>query len=302
MRPSNSIIVLVAAACCGLLAGVWSGPRPDTAKVCENESPLGILGSPYGSMVARLMKSSMHNYWHAGRLEQHPGKTVPPRSSPNEGYGSPFEIDLNHQSESIVGATHKGSCLQQSIDWLMELEEARVTPTTMIAMSKAHRRYLDATANWQLKAAFRLDPGDAALYEVLHYTAMGSAARPDLARSEAEKLAAQTISHALSDQGGISAALTGAGAAINLLNNDMVRDSGVAPEVARQHWRMLSKCLQRYRVLKAQAVEEGWWEGVPQVRRGELAGYGALVEKLSNTIGRRLVATGVLTTQADGGL
>ncbi len=292
----------MAAACCGLLAGVCSGPCLDTAKVSGDENPLGILRSPYGSMVARLMKNSIHNYWHAGRPEQHPGRTVSPSAAPNKGYESPIDSDWYHKSKSIEGPPQKGSWLQQSIDWLTELEEARVTPTTLIAMSKAHRRYLNATANGQLKAAFRLDPGDAALYEILHYTAMGSAAKPDLARSEAEKLAAQTISHALSDQGGISAALTGAGAAINLLNNDMVRDSGVAPEVTMRHWKMLSNCLQRYHVLKVQAVEEQWWEGVPQVRRGELAGYGALVEKLANTIGRRLVATGVLNGQADGDL
>ncbi len=243
-------------------------------------NPLALSRSAYGSMAARVMKDSMHNYWHAGQTEHHPAKS--------QGATEP--------------AAQSGSWLEHRLAWLADLEEARLSPTSTIALSNAHRRYLDATANWHLRVAYRLDPGDAALYEILHYTVMAGAAGPELARDGAEKLAAQTIEHALSVRGGIAAALTGAGAAINLLNNDMVPESGVGPEVVLRHWEMLSNCLKRYRKSKAEAVVEGWWEGVPQVRRGELAAYAALVEKLASTIGRKLAATGVLRGQATTGL
>ncbi len=238
---------------------------------------MGLRRSSYGSLAARMMKVSMHGYWHAGHAEPHAAHL-----------GNPMEKDAQ---------PHTDSWLERKIHWLAELEEARFAPTSNVSISKAHHRYLDATANWQLRVAYRLDPGDAALYEILHYTVMARAATPELARLAAERLAAQTIECALSEQGGMSSALTGAGAAINLLNNDMMVGSGIGPELVRQHWETLLNCLKRYRALRNEAVALGWWEAVPLVRRGEITSYAGLVEKISGTIGRRLLETGVLIPQ-----
>ncbi len=278
MPHPYSLLGIAAATGFWVLAGLGGAlrpnPSPAPAQPTDAENPMALRRSPYGCLLARLMKDSMHEYWHAGHASEHPSKLqpLPPaQTSPRN---------------------------QPSLDWainrLAQLDEARMHPVSNKPLSKAHRNYLDATANWHLRVAYRLDPGDAALYEISHYAVMTGATRPELARLAAERLAARTIEHALSDQGGLSAALTGAGAAINLLNNDMVQGSGVENDVVRVHWGLLSQCLQRYRALRLEAVTDGWWEEVPPVRRAELVSYAALVEKLAGTIKRRLCSTGAL--------
>lgn len=302
MPTPYSIVGFLVASSLWLLAGLWNGPCPEIGQPVRDENPMALRGSAYGTLVARLMKDSMHNYWHAGHAHRHAAKLGSAGMAPNSAHDHALHSHDQKTSECVAPTSQKRSWMEQKIDWLAELEEERMTPTSKIRISNAHRRYLDASADWHLRVAYRLDPGDAALYEILHYTVMGRAIRPELAQSAAEKLAEETIAHALSKQGGMSAALTGAGAAINVLNNDMVSESGVGREVVRRHWEMLSTCLNRYRERKAQAVADGWWDRVPKVRRGELSAYAVLVEKLSSTIERKLLANGMFKADGEKGL
>lgn len=274
MSYSYLAVGFVAASCLWALAGGSSLLCCKASEPRAFANPLAVKGSPYGSLVAGLMKNSMHDYWHAG---QH----------------SPHQDPLKRLGTDGP-STACGSWLTPWINRLSELDEARMLPTSKIAISRAHRRYLDAAANWHLRIAYLLDPGDAALYEVSHYAVMACAEGPETGRIGAGNLAAMTIEHALSEQGGMSAALTGAGAAINLLNNDMVAGSEAKNDVLLAHWDLLKRCLKRYGILRRQAEAEGWWDEVPQIRRGEIVSYAALLERLASTIRRRLVATAVL--------
>ena len=264
---------------CWFGASLWSGPAP-TRDQAEAANPLGLQRSAYGSLLARLMKESMHNYWHAGRSEVVRGQAPAPNAGVTpETPSAPPQAWLERVSAR-----------------LSELEELRTTPTSQLPISPAHRRYLDATATWHLRMAYRLDPGDAALYEILHFTAMSRATSPEEARGVAQKLAKTTIAHALSSQGGLSAALTGAGAAINLLNNDLQTGAQVpaTPQELLRQWGLLNQCLSRYRQLRQEAEAEEWWAAIPSVRQKELGAYAALVQKISGTIARKLTAMEVL--------
>jgi len=277
MSYSYPFLGLAAASVLWVLAGAGSVLCLKSHEEMAFKNPLAVKRSPYGALVAGLMKRSMHDYWHAGQSGQHAQHQRAPNPASRE-----------------EGGAANLAWLNKAVSRLSALEEQRMLPTSKMPISNAHKRYLDAAANAQLRAAYWLDPGDAALYEISHYAVMASAENPETGRIRAEQLAAQTIEHALSDQGGMSAALTGAGAAINLLNNDMVAGSGVAGDVVLGHWALLSECLKRYALLRGQAAAEGWWEEIPEIRRGEIGSYAALVEKLAGTIKRRLVSTGIL--------
>lgn len=285
--------MILAVCVCWCLSALF-GSVPSTGFTpAESANPLGLGRSVYGSLVARLMKDSMHNYWHAGCQEHGHGHVVIPTSESIPAHT--HEKDMVHHPEhsAVPGESDERggeSLLERAIDRLAELEDARKTPTAGMKISKAHRRYLDASANWQLRLAYHLDPGDATLYEIMHYTVTSRAGTQGEARNAAIALAKETLDFALSEQGSMVAALTGAGAAINLLNADMVRGASVevSEEEKREHWEMLGRCLSRYQRLRQEAVSEGWWESVPQVRRAEVAAYAALVEKLAGTIGRKL--------------
>lgn len=67
MPIPHTILTLCVSAGCWLLAASWiATPR---AEFLGADNPLAIRRSGYGSLAARLMKESMHNYWHAGTQE-----------------------------------------------------------------------------------------------------------------------------------------------------------------------------------------------------------------------------------------
>lgn len=254
---------------------------PETQGV-RGENPLAIRRSGYGSFAARLMKDSMHNYWHAGCADPSPGHSH-----------EQVETAARNLGEAAGGPK---SWLQRSSEQISEWEEHRKAAPKNFKIRAAHRQYLEATAARYVRAAYHLDPGDAALYEILHYTEISRAGSPERAVQVSEILAKETIAHALSPVGGCSSALTGAGAAINLLNNEMQAGAPLdtPPERLRRHWEMLSECLKRYHTLRQAAISGGWWESIPTVRRREIESYAGLIEKLSGGISRKLRASGVL--------
>lgn len=281
MRVPHTLLILGASAGCWLLAAALTA-APETQSVL-GDNPLAIRRSGYGSFAARLMKDSMHNYWHAGCADSSPGH------SHEQGETATHAPD--------EAASSPKSWLQRSSEQISEWEEHRKAAPKNFKLRASHRKYLEATAARYVRAAYHLDPGDAALYEILHYTEISRAGSPEAAVQVAEILAKETLAHALSPVGGCSSALTGAGAAINLLNNEMHIGAPMStpPERLRLHWEMLSACLNRYHTLRETARSEGWWEAIPTVRRREIESYAGLIEKLSEIISRKLRASGVLS-------
>ena len=284
MHLPHTRLALPAALLCWLAAGRCVDPAPGPS------NPLALQRSAYGSLVARLMKDSLHSYWHGGRDEKagapdHEHDAAPPAGK------------LKLLRPAPPTPPHRGSWLEESIHWLAGLDDKRTERNSPFATTPAHRRFLNASANWRLHFAYQFDPGDAALYEIGHYSVMERAATPEAGREAAEKLARQTINHALSPQSGLADALTGAGAVINFFNDQLQPGRPVPPDPARlrSDWRLLQTCLERYRTLRQQAATEGWWEEIPPIRRQEIESYAALLEKITANIRKQLAQKGLGT-------
>ncbi len=280
MFDSHKLLTLCIATGCWLSAAFLR--EMPIAKLSQEDNPLAIRRSGYGSLAARLMKDSMHNYWHAGAAESVQLGT----------HAQEMRADL----EPGVAVFPSKSWLQKTSQRISELETRRKESRNNVPIRHAHKRYLEATATRYLRVAYHLDPGDSALYEILHYTAMSEASSSEGAIQAAQALANETIAHALSSNAGCAAALTGAGAAINLLNNEMQAGAPVTVSVEqmRHHWEMLLACRERYRALRQGAVSEGWWAKIPVERQREITCYAALVDKLSGLIGRKFESVGEL--------
>ena len=177
------------------------------------------------------------------------------------------------------------------------MEHMRSVRNSPFAVAPNHRLFLSASADWRVHIAWELDPGDAALYEVDHFVSVARATSPDVAKRKAEELAQRTIQHALSPQASLMDALTGAGAVINLLNDELLPDRPEPPKATEvlHNWRVLNFCLRRHHDLRQEADEENWWDDIPDVRRGEIETYARMLEHLSNTIHKQLAANGMIS-------
>ena len=147
---------------------------------------------------------------------------------------------------------------------------------------------MNAAATWRLRLACHFDPGDMVLYEILYAQTPGDQAD--------QALAEQAIRRALLPAAGFSDALTGAGAAVNLLNEALQPEKAASLDhaLAARWWTALDQCLLRYQSLRATAVAEQWWEGIPETRREELDSHAAFLERLSASIRQQLVAKQIL--------
>jgi hypothetical protein len=181
---------------------------------------------------------------------------------------------------------------------MRQLEMNRTRRQGPASISAAHQRFLNASASWRLRLAYHLDPGDATLYEILHQELTRNAASPAEALRASGELARRAIDRANSPSGGLSDALTGAGAAINLLN-DVLQSKppgkGADKEAVSATWSAVESCLNRYRLLREGAKQDGWWEGIPDVRREELNAHAAFLERLAARIRQDLTTKGLLT-------
>jgi hypothetical protein len=164
------------------------------------------------------------------------------------------------------------------------------------AVAPTHRLFLSASADWRVHLAWELDPGDSALYEIDHFVSLSRAPTPDAAKRKADELAQRTIQHALSPQAGPVDALTGAGAVINLLNDELLPNRPEPPKTADilHNWRVLNFCLNRHRELRREADEEDWWNDIPDVRRNEIETYARMLERLSVLIQKQLASNGTV--------
>ena len=295
MRLSHPLLTLPLAGACWIAAGLWGGPPTTSSAGPEASNPLAIRQSAYGRTLARLMKDSLHSYWHGNPQSASEAHTT---SAPPSPAG---RLALRRNSPVPPTAAPVSSAVSHGWleDWtrrLSELEEGRTRRNSPFPSTAAHRRYLTASADWRVHVAWLLDPCDAALYEIDHFTVASRAPTPEAASKASGELSVRTIVSALSLQSGPAEVLTGAGAAINLLNEQLVPGRHTPPDPAKlqRDWRVLEFCLSRHRQLREQASEEDWWSDIPPVRREEIDSYASLLEKLSGTIRQQLIAHGTI--------
>lgn len=312
MHVPYSFLTLGAAAACWTLAGLCHDvPYSAEGFFVEPHNPLAVCRSEYGSLIARLMKDSLHSYWHAGctdpshghapapvaasagrfaMRQQAPHAHAPaPAPEPAEAHAHEHEDEHEHEHASQSWVDRFG----KSVSHMEHMRTARNSP---FAVAPAHKRFLSAAADWRVHIAWELDPGDAALYEIDHFVSLSRAPTAAAAKQIAMNLARKTIEQAFSPHASPADALTGAGAAINLLNDQLQPGRSVPPDPAGllRDWRMLTFCLNRHQQLLEEAFEEGWWEDIPEVRRKEIETYATMLSRISGTIRQQLGAKGTL--------
>ncbi len=257
----------------------------ETLQAVAPPPAFALAGSAYGILAAHLIRDSLYSYWHGGESAAPPAGTqasqgVPPPPTPVRfaRKGMPPSV-ASPQIQADV------SWLQTRVDHLTRLEKSRTKRSSTLPLSNAHQQYLNAAADVRLRFAYHLDPGDATLYEILHFQLTSRTPSQENARVAIEVLAQRALAHGLREDGSLSDALTGAGAAINLLN-DQLRPGNQRRDnkAIINQWHDLEHCLDRYRHLRSDAQTAGWWDRIPAVRRQELEEHAKLLTRISEMI------------------
>jgi len=276
----------------GTAAGLWWAGH---ALSCSRQAlqaeatpgAFGIAGSAYGSLMARLIRDSLHSYWHGGE------SSAAGHGSDKKDAPAPLPIPGRFARRNVPppAAAESTSWLEQRVQQLAGLEARRTKRNSTFPLSAAHQSFLNAEADWRLRLAYRLDPGDAVLYEVLHFHLASRVKPPEAAQAAADALAREAVAFSLREQSSLSATLTGAGASINVLN-DLLRPGALIrdPEAILRHWTLLDRCLTRYRDLKSAAQSEGWWDQIPSTRQQDLEEHYRLLNRISGMIRPQLPA------------
>lgn len=293
MSLSHTLLTLTAA------GGLWWGGHAlscsRTALHATATPPAFALpGSAYGSLAARLIRDSLYSYWHGG-------ESAAPAASAQAGAGAPppppGRFSRRGMPAPVPPAQTPGetSWLQAGVDEISRLEKSRTRRSSTVPLSNAHQQYLYAAADVRLRFAYQLDPGDATLYEILHFHIASRTQSPEAARAAIDALSQNAMAYGLREGGSMSDALTGAGAAINLLNDQLQPGNTSRDDKAvSREWHALEECLERYRRVRSSAEEEGWWDGVPEVRRQELEEHAKLLMRIREMI-RPVLPPGVAT-------
>jgi hypothetical protein len=281
------------------MAGLWYGGHfwcTSTPDLQPSVKPpaFAVFRSAFGSMMARMMKDSLYSYWHDGKSAGHAAKeaadhAVAPPAGRLGRLGRPAAPVAT--AEDTDHHDHSHSWLDRRVEDLARLESLRTQRNSPFPTSAAHRRYINASADWRLRLAYQLDPGDSTLYEILNFHLSSQKLPPEVLRPMLNELAYEAIYHGLRERSGVNEALTGAGAAVNLLNDQLQRNQPTPPSTFAilRNWKLLNLSLERYRTVRAQGLEEGWWEEIPAVRLQEIETYAGLLEKIAGDIKRQLV-------------
>ncbi len=286
MHLSHTLLTLITA------TGLWWAGH---ALSCSQKTLLAtatppafaLPGSAYGSLTARLIRDSLYSYWHGGESAAPASGTKAPQLAPpppgrfaRKGMSPPMPTP---QIQADI------SWIQGRVDHLTRLEKNRTKRSSTLPLSNAHQQYLNAAADVRLRFAYQLDPGDATLYEILHFHIATHTIPPQAARAALDSLAQSAMAYGVREDGSLSDALTGAGAAINLLN-DQLQPGNLSRDnkAVINQWHVLEHCLQRYRSLHSAAQSEGWWDGIPTVRRQEFEDHEKLLTRIRDMIQRTL--------------
>jgi|694.fasta_scaffold20112_3 hypothetical protein len=269
-------------------SGLWWGAHwifcfHTSADVPRPSAAFAIAGSAYGSLAARLIRDSLHSYWHGGesysRLD---GKVhESPSKSPNFFLRSTHAKQVHELNNKM--SFGDGLWIDGLVNVVDQLEKKRTKRSSHLPFSNAHHHFLNAAADMRLRFAYELDPSDSTLYEILHFHILSRSDSSVGAQLAAEMLAKNAITHALHDQAGLCAALTGAGAAINLLNLQWQLEPSARDELLlTSHLKHLEQCLVKYERLRANALDEGWWSEISDVRRKEIEDYAQMLNRVYN--------------------
>ncbi len=263
----------------GPLYAYWHGgeelhnPTPAKKPSPPSPAPAPAAASPAPAPAAPAPPPAGAGVFSRRRLAA--GQPVEPPPPP------PAGLPAIPAQETAPAAT--SSLLDRSIQWISRLEAGRTKRPGQgqMTLSQAHLRYVNAAAGWRLRLAYALDPGDASLYEILNQHAVTEILQqqrtvtPETeaqARASVKALARRAIDYARTERAGLAEALTAAGAAVNLLNNalETLAAGASTPADVVSSWNIIEENVTRYQTLRATAVAEGWWEGIPLIRRQEL--------------------------------
>lgn len=300
---------------------LWGASRavaPPPPVSSDDVPSLGIAGSAYGSLIARIMREPLYAYWHGGEVSgaakvSAPARAdkpasaepaTPPPSPPAGGVFSRRRLAAQAQEEQkpavvqTVAVAPQGSALERGAKLLLDLESRRTKRTGQFVTSAAHLRYINASADWRLRLACHLDPGDAALYEILHAQIIYRSTSQAEAQAGVRDLARRAIARALSRDAGLQDSLTGAGASLNLLNDALLssREGQHVQGTITSSWNTLEACFQRYRDVRLAADTEGWWQGIPEMRRQEIEDHARFLERLRVKFRDHLAAKGIIAS------
>lgn len=293
MPLSYTLLSLTAA------AGLWWAGHALTCtqpslQAARTPPAFAFAGSAYGSLTARLIRDSLYSYWHGGESATAAAAPTPakdtPAPPPPAGRFARKGMPAPPPPPPVQSET---PWLQKQVDELARLEKNRTRRNSTFPLSKAHQRYLNAAGDVRLRLAYQLDPGDATLYEILHYHIAARTQPPEAAESVIQALAQQAMNYGLRNEASLADALTGAGAAINLLN-EQLRPERVMRDASAisQHRDTLARCLHHYQKLRSTAQAEGWWENIPPLRRQELEEHAKFLTRIHEVIQRTQPSTG----------
>lgn len=283
----------------GTAAGLWWGGHALSCSqppLQPEASPkvFALPGSAYGSLMARLIRDSLYSYWHGGEsATPAPAATAsdPSKNAPAPPPPAGRFMRKNMPPPSPEPAPSSVSWIEAKVDRLSQFEKSRTRRNSTFPLSQAHQRFLNSAADGRLRLAYDLDPGDAVLYEILHFHIATRTQPPEAARSAALALADKAMAYGLRQNASLSDTLTGAGAAINLLNEQLMPENTQRdPQAIRRGWEALKQCLAHYDHIRATAQTEGWWDHIPPTRRQEIEEHAGLLQKIRGMIQKTLPA------------
>lgn len=257
------------------------------------EPPVFALpSSAYGSLMARLLRDSLYSYWHGGESATPvPQVTADKNALPPPPPPGRFARKSAPAPIATPPVQADTSWLEGRVASLAQLEKGRTRRNNALPLSPAHQRYLNSAADLRLRLAYRLDLGDAFLYEILAYHISTHAKTPEEAQTALVALSKQAMAYGLRDAASLSDTLSGAGAAITLLNDQLrpenkQRDS----QVIASYQDVMKRCLTKYNTIRSAAQNEGWWGNIPPIRKQELEDHAKLLNRISGMISKTISA------------
>jgi hypothetical protein len=202
---------------CLILGGVvvWGVVAPQVARNVDLKipvNPFGINRSPYGEVIAMAMQGPIDSYFHGGETHEH-GEHCDHDHDHGDHHGD------HHDHEETTQLAQSASLPVKLGNFIDELTKAAAARTNTQPISNGHKFYLRRQIENKLRFAYNLDPSHYGNYNSYHLflTESELATRPVLTAGAA-KLAQETISYCLKQQGDPRPALTAASAAQNMLD------------------------------------------------------------------------------------
>jgi hypothetical protein len=239
-------------------------------------NPMGLKGSPYGSVLAMAMQGSVDTYWHA-----------------TEG-GHPADCDdPAHQHSGNKDATVSASLSlnKRFSKFLDEIGHAAESRTNPKAASPAQKFAVRRAIENKLRFAYELDPSHYGNYVLYHFflTEPEVGTRRVLTPA-AIKLAEETIEYCLKQQDDPRPSLTAAAAAEHELELMFHTPDKYPVAEMRRLLTVIEHSMAMHHRIADEWKKSGAWEKLSVNRRDEIAARVYLITKLQEgyetTVGR----------------